>query len=230
MADTRQGGNLARTHEGKPGLPRGRSRLPDAAVRASQRSRLLRSAIAAVARSGYAAVTVADIVRGARVSRAAFYAHFADKEECFLAATRAGGDLMVSRVIAATRSVRADDEDVLRAALRAFLRFLADEPAFALAFYVEMPAAGQRTVERLEAAVSRLAEFNRVWHSRARLRHPDWPRVPDEAYQALVGGTAQLVRAQVRAGRTETLPALEDTLVHLHMSVLAARPWPDAAG
>jgi AcrR family transcriptional regulator len=87
VTDTRQGGTLARTHEGKPGLPRGRSRLPLLVVRASQRERLLRSVIAAVAGSGYPAVTVADIVRRARVSRAAFYAHFADKQDCFLAAT-----------------------------------------------------------------------------------------------------------------------------------------------
>jgi hypothetical protein len=50
-------------------------------VRASQRERLLRSVIAAVSESGYLAVTVAAIVRRARVSRVAFYAHFADKED-----------------------------------------------------------------------------------------------------------------------------------------------------
>ena len=43
VADTRQGGTLADTHEGKPGLPRGRSRLPVVAVRASQRERLVRA-------------------------------------------------------------------------------------------------------------------------------------------------------------------------------------------
>ena len=74
MADTSQAGTLARTHEGQPGLPRGRSRLPLRAVRASQRERLLRSVIAAVSDIGYPSVTVADIVRRARVSRAAFYA------------------------------------------------------------------------------------------------------------------------------------------------------------
>ena len=81
---------LARTHEGEPGLPRGRNGLPPETVRAAQRERLLRSVIAAVAASGFSDLTVADIVRGARVSRAAFYAHFADKEDCFLAATREG--------------------------------------------------------------------------------------------------------------------------------------------
>src|SRR5215467_12629791 len=61
---TRQEGVLARTHEGEPGLPRGRSGLPPETVRAVQRERLLRSVIAAVAASGFSDVTVADIVRG----------------------------------------------------------------------------------------------------------------------------------------------------------------------
>ena len=136
VTDTGQGGTLARTHEGKPGLPRGRSRLPLPAVRASQRERLLRSVIAAVSESGYLAVTVADIVRRARVSRAAFYAHFADKEDCFLAATAEGRELMISQLVCATRALPAGscDEAVLRVACRAYLAFLAGEPAFARVF------------------------------------------------------------------------------------------------
>ena len=104
------------------------------AVRASQRERLLRSVIAAVSDLGYSGVTVADIVRRARVSRAAFYAHFADKEECFLAATGEGREIMFARLVAAARAVPsgAPDEEVLRAANRAFLAFLADEPSYRL--------------------------------------------------------------------------------------------------
>ena len=77
MADTGPEGSLARTHEGKPGLPRGRNRLPPRAVQTSHRERLQRSVIAAVADAGYTAVTAAGIVQGARVSRSVFYAHFA---------------------------------------------------------------------------------------------------------------------------------------------------------
>ena len=227
MADATQPGTLARTHEGQPGLPRGRSGLPLRAVRASQRERLLRSVIAAVSDIGYPGVTVADIVRRARVSRAAFYAHFADKEECFLAATGEGRQIMFGRVVAAARAVSAGapDEELIRAAHRAFLAFLADEPAFARVFYIDMPAAGPQAVGRLEAASRRFADLNRVWHQRARERHPDWPAVPDEAYLALAGAAAELVRSMVRAGRTDELPDLEDTLMSLHLAVLAARPW-----
>ena len=228
VTDAGQGGTLAKTHEGKPGLPRGRSRLPLPAVRASQRERLLRSVIAAVSECGYMAVTVADIVRRARVSRAAFYAHFADKEDCFLAATAEGRQLMISQLVSATRALPAgsSDEEVLRVACRAYLAFLASEPAFARVFYIHMPTAGPRAVDRLDAGTGLFADLNQKWHQRAREHHPEWPSVPSEAYLALAGATAELVRSMVRAGWTDALPKLEETLVSLHLAILAARPWP----
>ena len=230
MPDTPQGGSLAHTHEGKPGLPRGRSRLPARAVRASQVQRLCRAAIAAVAEGGYADVTVADIVRRAKVSRVAFYTHFRTKEDCFLAATREGGQLLADRVVAATRAVPPDapDEEVLRAACRAFLQFLADEPAFARAFYIGMPTAGPRAVARFDAAERRFAEMTATWHRRARARHPDWPAVPDDVYLAIVGAIAKLVRTAVRNGQTDALPKMEETLLSLNLAVLAGRRWPSA--
>lgn len=228
MPDSVQGGTLAGTHEGKPGLPRGRSRLPARAVRASQHERLCRAVIAAVAGAGYADVTVADIVRRAKVSRVAFYAHFRGKEDCFLAATREGGQLMADRVVAATRALPAGtpDEELLRAGMRAFLGFLTDEPAFARVFYIDMATAGPRAVGRFEAAERRFAEMTATWHRRARGRHPGWPAVPDHVYLALEGATARLVRSVVRDGQTRALPELEDTIVFLHLAVLAGRPWP----
>ena len=223
-------GTLAHTHEGKPGLPRGRNSLPEPDVSASQQERLRRAVIAAVAESGYSAVTIADIVRRARVSRAAFYAHFADKEACFLAATHEGGKLMADRVHAATRAqrvlVRGPRRD--RAGCRAFLGFLADEPAFARVFYVDMPAGGPRAVERIEVGGHHYAEMTAKWHQRARVRHPEWPAVPDDAYLGLAGAVAELVRGRVRSGQTHELPKLEDTLVAMHLAVLAAQPWPAA--
>jgi AcrR family transcriptional regulator len=230
VPDSAQGatkGSLARTHEGRPGLPRGRSRLPAPEVRASQRQRLQRAVIAAVAESGYGDVTVADIVRRARVSRVAFYAHYRGKDDCFLEATSAGGQLLVARVLAAARSAPPDAsaEDVLRAGCRAFLAFLAEETAFTRVFYIDMPAAGTPAVNRLQAAMDRFADINRKWHERALEQHPEWPAVPAHAYLALAGATAELVRSLVRADRTKELPDLEDTLVSLHLAVLAARPW-----
>jgi len=200
-------------------------------VRAAQRERLLRSVIAAVAKRGFNEVTVADIVRGARVSRGAFYAHFPDKESCFLAATRDGGQMLTGEVTDAVRRLGAgaSAEDALRAGLAAFLGFLAREPAFTRAFYIDMPAAGSRAVARIEAAQHSFARLNQAWHERARRDHPAWPQVPYMACFALAGATTELVRAEVRHGRAAALTALEDTLAALHLTVLAGQPWPAAA-
>ncbi|HEX4658180.1 MAG TPA: TetR/AcrR family transcriptional regulator [Streptosporangiaceae bacterium] len=226
----RQEGELAGTHAGEPGLPRGRSGLPADAVREAQRERLLRAVIAAVHTAGFRDVTVADIVRGARVSRAAFYAHFADKEDCFLAATRQGGVAMADRVVSAVRKAPDDAsaEDLLRASIAAYVDFLAEEPAFARAFYIDMPVAGPRAVRQIEAGLHGFARLNRVWHERARRDHPSWPAVPYQAYYALAGATTELVRTEVRRGAIDAPNGLKETLVALHLAVLAGRPWTQA--
>jgi AcrR family transcriptional regulator len=224
-----QEGSLARTHEGKPGLPRGRNRLPTLTVRASQRQRLLRAVIAAVAEAGYAPITVADIVRRAKVSRAAFYEHFPSKDDCLLTATGEGGQILVGQVLAAARRAGDEPEDALRAGCRAFLAFLTAEPAFARVIYVYMPAVGPTAIQRVQAVSDHFAAINRKWHQQARERHPEWPAVPGEAYLALAGATAEIVRARVRDDRTKELPDLEDTLVSLHLAVLAGRPWSPAS-
>jgi AcrR family transcriptional regulator len=228
VTEPRQAGTLARTHQGQPGLPRGRSRLPARDVRASQRERLLRSVIAAVSQDGYPSVTVADIVRGARVSKHAFYEHFGNKEECFLTATGEGRELMLARAVSTARNLPAgaSAEDRLRAAVRGYLAFLAEEPAFARVFYLHMPAAGAAAARRLDAAPRIFASLNQTWHERARKRHPEWPAVPEAAYLALAGAMAELVRSMVYADRTDALPDLEDTVVALHLAVMAGRPWP----
>jgi AcrR family transcriptional regulator len=243
-----QEGSLARTHGEAPGLPRGRSSLPASAVRAAQRERLLAAVVAAVSEAGFGGITVAEIVRRAKVSRAAFYAHFTDKEECFLAATAHGGKLLVDAVVSATHSLVGVEsvessesheppgapespetpespEQTLRLACRAFLGFLAEEPAFARVFYIDMPAAGSGAVARMDAAQHRFADLNRVWHERAREHYPEWPAVPYDAYLALAGAMTELVSVRVRHGRTAELPELEDTMVALHLAVLAGRPW-----
>jgi AcrR family transcriptional regulator len=219
----RSSGLLALTRETGPGLPRGRSSLPATDVRAAQRDRMLRAMVAAAADRGYAEVTVADVVAAARVSRTSFYAQFADRDDCLFAATAEGRRLMFAAVADAVHAVPGDDDVmVLRAGLRAYLGFLAAEPAFAAVFYLELPAVGRRGADRLADARHRLATRTAVWHARARARHPSWPQVVPAVYRALTGATEELVRDQVRAGTTGQLAALEDVIVDLHLRLLTA--------
>ena len=205
-------------------LPRGRSSLPADDVRAAHRDRLIRAIVPAVAERGYAEVTVADVVAAARVSRTSFYAQFADKEDCFFAATAEGRRLMFARISAAVDAQPdgVDDRTLLRAGLRAYLAFLRDEPAFAAVFYLELPSVGRRGADRLADARRKLAARTAAWHTRARGRHPHWPPASHEVYRALTGATEELVREQVRAGKTSGLSSLEDVLVDLHVRLLTA--------
>jgi len=222
----KQEGSLARTHEDEPGLPRGRASLPADTVRAAQRERLIRAIIAASAEQGYLRVTIADVVSRAKVSRAAFYTHFTDKDECLLAAALHGRRLVIDRITAATQSQPdgATPEHTLRASCHAFLGFLTDEPEFARVFYLELPSAGPNAVTQLVEAQRQYAHLNEVWHRRARKTHPELPDVPREAFVAAVGATTELVRAAVHSGRANLLE-LEDDLVGLHLALLAGKPW-----
>src|SRR6185295_3864410 len=81
-------------------LPRGPHGLSRDEVERSQRRRLLQATTDVVAERGYVKTTVAHILERAGVSRATFYALFADREACFQAAYAANAEL-VARVMAA---------------------------------------------------------------------------------------------------------------------------------
>ncbi|HET6447989.1 MAG TPA: TetR/AcrR family transcriptional regulator, partial [Conexibacter sp.] len=69
--------------------------------RRTQRDRLLQGMAQTVARRGYAATPVAEVLKAAGVSRRTFYEQFADKEDCFLAAYDAFVARCTERVITA---------------------------------------------------------------------------------------------------------------------------------
>jgi AcrR family transcriptional regulator len=208
------------------GLPRGRSRLPEAEVQRAQRRRILRSMLEAVAERGYAAVTVTEVVGRARVSRSSFYAQFAGKEDCFVAASGEGRRRLFAHVRRAARRADAGggDELRLRAALRAYLEFLHGDAALATVFYVEWLGV-RGGAQKLASARDDFAAMTAAWHRRARRRHPGWPEVPATVFRALTGATEELVRERVQAGRLQRLLELEDVLVGLHLRVLTDMTW-----
>lgn len=215
-------GSLARTHGDLPGLPRGRSHLPPEVTGRAQRDRIVRAMIAATSELGYANVMIADVVRRARVSRNTFYQHFPDKQSCMLASAEVGTDLMFGRIERAVRDESSTIDPVrpLRAGLRAYLGFLADEPEFARIFLIEGIAGGPDADASFAAVHERLANLNRRWYAEARQSNPDWPPVPDDAYVALVGAVHELAASRVRSGRFVGLAELEDVVVALHLTVL----------
>jgi len=207
------------TVEARP-LPRGPHRLTRETVIESQRGRMIDALAVAVATKGYAATTVGDVVSGAGVSRKTFYEHFTDKEDCFLAAWDTGVQVLFDAILA-SRDRETDPIERMRAGLRAYLRTLAAEPAFARSFFIEVVAAGPRAEARRAEVHARFADLFATIHEQARREVPHLPDVPPAISRAAVGAINELVSDYVRSGRTERLPELEDTLLYLELVLFA---------
>lgn len=121
-------------------LPAGRHGLTRAAVTDSQRGRILIAMAQSVAEKGYPAATVADVLARARVSRATFYALFADKADCYQHAYATATRVLADEIGAAAAD-EPDAAQALRASLRAYLTQLQQDRTLARAFIVEAHAA-----------------------------------------------------------------------------------------
>lgn len=208
-------------------LPRGRSHLPREVVLVSQRERLIEAIVAVVGQRGYAAATVADVIRAARVSRTTFYEQFTDKEDAFLAAYEQRTSRHLGRVVRATAQQPA--MACLQLGVRAWLDALAEDPAYARVAVVEVAAAGERAATARAAVLRRYAHLLSTWHGRVRAEQPTVPAVPEELFAAAVGGSVDLVAARIRAGGVEGLQSLAPVLVTLVLNVGAVPAGRDLA-
>jgi AcrR family transcriptional regulator len=203
-------------------LPRGTHGLDPSLVAASQRTRLLEAVGRAVAEKGYAATTIDDIVRGAGVSKKTFYEHFHDKLGAFLAAYEAASDELYEHVRVAQDAAsdpgapaagNAEAAWLARthAGIRAYLRWLAAEPALARVFLIEVAAAGPEALARRERLRDRYA-------GRMRDLQDGDGGVPEEIFHAIVAAADDLVVRRLREGRD--LLELEPVLLRLQVSLL----------
>jgi AcrR family transcriptional regulator len=186
-------------------LPRGRHALPPDDVLRDQRERLLAAVPAVAAEHGYEAMSVADIVKAAAVSRNAFYKNFSDKQDCVATAHELGHKRLFE-VLSTGCAEGATVEDRVGASLRAALDVLADEPALARFLFVEAPSGGDEIALRYHEWLGR---YGTLLRSAA----PDLPpgSLPEpEVEQVIVGGMASRVASEVLRGGGEKLGKLAD--------------------
>jgi AcrR family transcriptional regulator len=182
-------------------LPAGRHGYSREQVAHHQRERLIAGLAAAVAAKGYAAVTLTDVTREAKVSRRVFYENFEGKEQCFLAAFEVVVDHLRELVAAAAAEVEGWPAQAI-AATRAVLAFLAAEPDLARLCLVESRTAGPSVATRFDQAVGGIAAPLR----RGRGERPAGERpLPDSTEETTVGALVSLVQRKVAAGEAEQL-------------------------
>ncbi len=161
----------------------------------SQRDRLLDAVVQETVLSGYEATTVATLTARAHVSRTTFYEHFADKEECFLAAHSALAEQLVSEV-AAIASTDRDSGQSWRAIVQALVGFAERQPdSFGIATHEAMIVGprGRRQREQLLAALADTLEA-------AFADAPATDATPDIPAPFVIGGVIRLLGLQLRRG------------------------------
>jgi AcrR family transcriptional regulator len=205
-------------------LPRGRYAAPRAVVAESQRERLLVAMADATAAKGYANVAVADVIERAGVSRRSFYEHFANKEECFLAAYDAGVDALLGAIAEAEEAAGGALEGA-RAGTEVYLQLLADNPAFARTFLIEVLGAGPAALERRDAVHQRFADRLAEAHAAIAEQLDASATLPTPAphiFRAAVGAIHELVIDRLLKEGAEALPGLLDAILEVELRLLGA--------
>ena len=211
-----------------PALPRGPHGLSREQVAASQRTRLMGALTELLAERGYAAVTIGELASRAGVSRAAFYAHFADKEACLLAAYDHFAAAMVE-ALSADVDADAPWAAFVDSTLAGYLGTLERDPKAARAFIVEMDAAGPGARRRRRDAIHGFAALLAERHAAIRARDPSLAPLSAQSYLVLALGIRELVRDALENDPSPRLTTLAPEIRELLTAVIeGARPTPSS--
>jgi AcrR family transcriptional regulator len=173
----------------------------------------------AIGEMGYTATTVSEVVARAGVSRKAFYQHFPNKEECFLATY----DTIVEEGIdQVTRAYRGADGLSNRAGsgIQALFERAVDNPAAIRLVVIEIGAVGPAGVARRESLVGAYEQLLRESLGVP----PTSGMIPNPVLRAIAGGLNRVLYMHVQSGKHNELSGLVPDLVAWTTSYYPAPP------
>jgi AcrR family transcriptional regulator len=205
------------------GAARGRHAPPLEVRLPLQRGRLLQAAAEEFASRGYAQASSESISRRAGMSKATFYEHFANKEECIIALfDRAATVVATGMAQAAIGAGRGDAGARMRAGTRAFLTALADYPHYAQTLLVEIIGAGPRAAQRRDQVMQGFADALDAENERAARKGLISRFASPHDSFAIVGAITELVSRQVRLGEPSDPLELAPVIDRVILGILAA--------
>jgi AcrR family transcriptional regulator len=209
-----------------PSPPRGRHAPPLEVRQDLQRRRLFAAAAAVFARVGYADATAEAIAREAGMSKATFYEHFDNKEDCIIALFDAAIRMVSGAMQSAVSTPPGDGggaaRETVHAAVQAFLQALVDFPDEAQTLLVEIVGAGPRAMERRDAALDRVAAaIDAINRDDAEQGVAPRFASPHDAF-AIVGAVVELASRQIRTGRPASIAELEPVVERLVLGLVRA--------
>jgi AcrR family transcriptional regulator len=173
------------------------------------RERLLEAMLVVSGELGYEQVAVRHVIERAKTSRATFYKHFEDREDCFVQAHRDASEWLYRRLLGAGRR-RPTWREGLRAALAELLEFCATQPEIARALLVESHAAGARAMAQRRELMERLSHAL----DSARREIPSRQAPPPVTSSFIVGAIDSLVSAKLMDDDPEHAPEMLPGLLY----------------
>src|SRR5919112_6278151 len=203
--------------------PRGRHAPPLEVRQDRQRRRLYAAAGAIFARAGYADATAEAIARAAGMSKATFYEHFDNKEDCIIALH----DDATAAVLEAMRRTGngysgVDAAGRVRAVIHTFLEVLAAFPDEAQTLLVEIIGAGPRAMERRDRVLAEYASYVDEVNREDAARYGVVRLASRHDAFAIVGSVVELASRQIRTGQPEDIRDLEPVVERLVLGLLRA--------
>jgi AcrR family transcriptional regulator len=188
----------------------------------TRRNAIVEAMIRVAGSKGYPATSVSDVLADAGASRTTFYKHFANKQECFLAAY----DRAVERILGASEAACEEGgcwNDRARRGLGAVVELLSADQALARTAIVEVSAAGAEARRRHSLAIGRFAALLESGRQPRRGKELELP--PNTALMT-VGSIVGLILDELREDRVANLPRI---LPELEFALLVPYLGPQAA-
>jgi AcrR family transcriptional regulator len=183
--------------------------FPGPRGRRPPRERILEAMLLTSGEIGYEQVAVRHVIERAQTSRATFYKHFADRDDCFARAYGETSDWLYQRLTGAAKR-RPSWREGLRAALAELLEFCANQPAIAKALVVEVHAAGEQSLAQRRDLMERLSHAL----DSARREIPSRQAPPPVTSDFIVGAIDTLLAAKLMDGDAERAPEMLPGLLH----------------
>jgi len=175
------------------------------------------------AEQGYEATKIGDLVRRAGVARKTLYDNFDGKEAVFLAAVDGAVEDVSGRVEEACAAADGEWSQRVEGGLRAFLGYVAENPAAARMCMIEAISATPTASARYDEALRRFVE---LWRRSA----PVEADLPETIGETLIGGVAWIVYQQIRRGGAgqalDLLPGLSEFVLSPYHGVSKLSPEP----
>jgi AcrR family transcriptional regulator len=189
-------------------LPPGAQGMSAEQIALHQRSRLQGAMVAAVARYGYADVTIKQLVSLAGVSRSTFYRLFDGKEQCFLSTYDLIAETATERISRAYRTP-ADWRERLRAGFTCFAGIVSEERDASHLVLVDALGAGHRVLEHRDRLIGHFELMFRQSFQAA----PEHAVVSDTTIHAIVTGIRRVAYRRLLRGQPEGLGEVVEDLL-----------------